>query len=254
LTGIKESAKIRTSLPPANMKNRIKATALAAAGMIVFFGAGNPAPAQSTVGVDPLTTWIGYMNMFTLPADGGAYVTGQVWPTVDLTASFSGDILTLGPTSINDPSPVWYIGGGAPGAPGNRIMDANFYNETTGVYTGQTLTFTGNVLSNTFLSGYTVTAFVKDFAPDYSSSINSLFPITGPGVFEVSLSLQTDPGRHVQYGFTVHGPNVWITDRDPIGNAQITAVPEPRGFEYILGAAAFFGATALMRRRRNEAS
>ena len=39
-------------------------------------------------------------------------------------------------------------------------------------YTGQTLTFKGNVLSNSLVSPYTSVAFIKDFAPDYSSNVS----------------------------------------------------------------------------------
>ena len=50
------------------------------------------------------------------------------------------------------------------------------YVETTGVFSGTTLTFEGNVLANTLVgnvnqlgNGWTSVAFIKDFAPDYSS-------------------------------------------------------------------------------------
>jgi hypothetical protein len=112
-------------------------------------------------------------------------------------------------------------------------MDANMYVETTGVYTGQTLTFTGNVLSNSLVghvnqlgNGWTSVAFIKDFAPDYSSSVSTTIPLT-PGLFSISLATINNPARHVQYGFETIGPDVWATDAGPYGNIQITAVPEP---------------------------
>jgi hypothetical protein len=112
-------------------------------------------------------------------------------------------------------------------------MDANMYVETTGLYTGQTLTFTGNVLANTLFghvnqlgNGWTSVAFIKDFAPDYSSSVTVTAPLVN-GVFSISLPTVNDPARHIQYGFETIGPDVWSTDVGPYGNIQITAVPEP---------------------------
>jgi hypothetical protein len=134
---------------------------------------------------------------------------------------------------VNDPSNFWYTPAGGPGSVGNKIMDANMYVETTGVYTGQTLTFAGSVLSNTLVgsvnqqgNGWTSVAFIKDFAPDYSSSVTVTAPLT-PGAFSVSLATINNPARHIQYGFETIGPDVWVTDRGPIGGIQVTAVPEP---------------------------
>jgi hypothetical protein len=179
--------------------------------------------------VDPAAPWLGFMNWFDTPENGGAYVGGSPWGTADLTATFAGANLTLGPNSVNDPNPYWYVGGGGPGALGNKIMDANMYVEPAGSLPGQTVTFSGNVLSNTFASGYTAVAFIKDFAPDFSSFVGTTVPLT-PGNFTLTLNTINDPARHVQYGFTVNGRNVWVTDRAPIGTAVVTAfVPSTPG-------------------------
>ena len=158
---------------------------------------------------------------------------GSGWGTADLTATFSGPVLTLGPNTINDPNPFWYSPSGGPGAVGHKSMDAQMYVETNGVYTGQTLTFTGNVLANTLVghvnqlgNGWTSIAFIKDFASDYSSSVTVSAPLVN-GIFSLSLSAINDPGRHIQYGFETIGPDVWATDVGPYGSIQITAVPEP---------------------------
>jgi hypothetical protein len=138
---------------------------------------------------------------------------------------------------------------GQPGATGNKFMDANMYVETTGVYPGQTLTFTGTVLSSTLLSdqdalgnGWTSVAFIKDFAPDFSSFNMVTAPLVD-GVFSISLATVNDPARHVQYGFETVGPDVWHTDRGQYGDIQI--VPEPAGLAF-LG----IGALAVLGRRR----
>lgn len=179
-----------------------------------------------TVTVDPSATWNGYANVSELPSNGGAYVFGSVWGTADLVATFSGPVLTLKPNSVNDPSPFWYTPSGAPGATGNKIFEANMYVEQTGTLSGQSVTFTGNVLSNNLASSHTSIAFIKDFAPDYSSFNIATAPLT-PGVFNVNLNTAAGAGRHVQYGFQTVGPTVWITDVGQFGSVNVTAVPEP---------------------------
>jgi hypothetical protein len=200
----------------------------------------------ATYTVDPGASWLGYMNVFNLPSDGGAYQFGGTWGTPDLRATFSGPVLSLSPNIIGDPATYWYIGGGGPGAPGNKIMEASFYQEFTGPLAGQTVTFTGNVLANSLTSAHTVVAFIKDFAPNYSSSVNTLVPLTATGEFSVSYTAINDPARHVQFGFITTGVNVWATDVGPFGQMDITAVPEPATATLVLA-----GIAGLLARRRN---
>src|SRR3954471_5910865 len=130
----------------------------------------------ATVSVDPAAPWLGFMNVSETPQHGGAFVFGSAWGVQDLKASFSGAVLTLSPNTINDPNSFWYTPSGGPGAVGNKMMDANMYVETTGPLSGQSVTFTGNVLANSLVgsvnqdgNGWTSVAFIKDFAPDYTS-------------------------------------------------------------------------------------
>jgi hypothetical protein len=200
----------------------------------------------ATYTIDPSATWLGFMNVFNLPTAGGAYQFGSSWGLGDLSASFSGTTLTLAPNTIGDPNAYWYTPSGGPGAAGNKIMDANFYQEFSGPLAGQTVTFTGNVLANTLTPAHTSIAFIKDFAPDYSSSVTTTVALT-PGLFNISLAAINDPARHVQFGFETIGPDVWITDVGPFGSVQITAVPEPTSIT-LAGLAA---AALLLHRRRN---
>jgi hypothetical protein len=193
------------------------------------------------------------MNVFNLPSQGGAYQFGSGWGIPDLVATWSGPTLTLAPNTIGDAANYWYTPAGGAGATGNKIMDANFYVETTGVFSGQTLQFKGSVLANTLVgkqdangNGWTSVAFIKDFAPDYSSSVSITAPLVN-GVFDISLAALADPTRHVQYGFETIGPDVWVTDVAPFGNIQIAAVPEP-GTLALLGLA--LGIQVLLRRRQ----
>lgn len=193
----------------------------------------------ATVGVDPGASWQGYMNVFNLPQAGGAYQFGSAWAVADLRATWAGPVLTLSPNTIGDPNPYWYTPSGGPGAVGNKIMDAQMYVETTGVYSGQTLTFAGEVLSNTLVghydankNGWTSVAFIKDYAPDYSSSTSVTVPLVN-GQFSLALGLDPNPARHVQWGFETIGPDVWITDVERYGSIRVAAastVPEPAAF------------------------
>jgi hypothetical protein len=169
--------------------------------------------------------------------------------------------LSLKANTIGDPNEYWYQNTsgtatapnfGGPGQAGNKIMDAAFYQEVTGPYAGITLTFTGTVLSNSLAQGpvdatghgWTTVAFIKDFAPDYSSFVSAVVTLPA-GVFSVSLDTINDPARHVQFGFQTIGPNVWAGD--PLSNPEvlITAIPEPAG-----AALAALGAALLGVRRR----
>ena len=94
---------------------------------------------------------------------------------------------------------------------------------------GRSLIFSGTVLSNTLVSasktnalgnGWTSVAFIKDFAPDYSTFNQVTVPLT-PGAFSINHFTANDPARHVQYGFETVGPNVWVTDAAPFGNIVI---------------------------------
>lgn len=215
--------------------------------LCALLGTAATSRAALSVTVDPSATWLGFMHVSNLPADGGAYQFNSVWGTADLRATFVGPTLTLAPNTIGDASPYWYIGGGGPGSPGNKIMDANFYVEgPSGFVSGETITFSGVVLSHSLTSAHTVRVFIKDFAPDYSSFVESSVLLSGNGVFEISLATINDPARHVQYGFQMVGVNVWATDAAAFGQVEVTAVPEPAG-----AALAGFGvALAAIRRRR----
>ena len=229
------------------MKSLVKKLALC-----TMLGAAASATA-ATVSVDPGAPWLGFMNVSETPAHGGGFVFGSGWGTSDLVAYFTGPALTLAPNTIGDPNLFWYTPSGGPGAVGNKIMDAKMYVETTGLFSGQTLEFTGIVLANSLIghvdlngNGWTSVAFIKDFAPDYSSSITVTAPLVN-GVFDISLATINDPARHVQYGFETIGPDVWITDVGPYGSISVTIIPEPTSL-----ALAGLGAALLLLRRRQS--
>ncbi len=222
------------------MKKIAIAAALALAGS---------ASADVTVGVDPSSApWLGFMNVFNLPApDGdGAFQFGSPWGIPDLNASFNdgAGTITLSPNTIGDPDPYWYIGGGGPGAAGNKIMEANLYQESTGAFNGETVIFEGTVLADTFTSAHEATIFIRDFAPDFSSAVETVIPLDA-GAFSLSLATIADPARHIQWGFQVKGVNVWTTDTAPFGNAVIAQIPAP-------ASAALLGLAGLSASRRRR--
>ena len=83
----------------------------------------------TNVYVDSTSSWIGYMNVFAKPQDGGGYQFGSAWGTADLCAVFNGFGFVLSPNSIGDPSSYWYTPSGGPGSVGNESMDASMYVE-----------------------------------------------------------------------------------------------------------------------------
>ncbi|MDH4389066.1 MAG: PEP-CTERM sorting domain-containing protein [Fimbriimonas sp.] len=215
------------------MKKSLKNAAIVAIAVSTLGVAGQAEAFTYTV--DQSATWLGFMNVFDLPSNGGAYQFGSAWGTADLTATWSSpSSLTLGTNNINDPNPYWYVGGGAPGAQGNKIMDANMYVQVAdGSLSNQTVTFTGNVVANTLFgqtdslgNAWTSVAFIKEFTSDFSSFTQTTIPLT-TGTFSISKAISSNATNIVQYGFQTIGSNVWITDAAAKGNIQIQAVPEP---------------------------
>jgi len=207
---------------------RSLATALAVLACVGFVGTAQAVD----VTVDPAAINFGFMNVSNLPPpDGdGAYQFGSSWGFGDLVAYYTGNDLTLAPNTIGDPNEYWYqcVGGavppncGGPGAPGNKIMEANSYAQVDdGSLAGTTLNFSGMVTSNTLTSAHVAFAFIKDFAPDFSSSNATIIPLPASGPFSISLATINDPARHVQWGFQMVGVNVWVTDVQPYGSVTI---------------------------------
>jgi hypothetical protein len=187
--------------------------------------------AQTNITVDAADINLGYMNVYDLAWN---WHFGQPWGFADLRAVWTDYYtLTLGPNTIGDPNEYWYqcVDGytppdcGGPGAPGNKYMEANAYAEVTGPLAGQTVTFSGDVTEYTLTSAHNVVAFVKDYAPDYSSYVEQSVPLTGTGLFSVTLACINDPSRHVQWGFQMIGVNVWETDVYPFGKITIGRDP-----------------------------
>lgn len=176
--------------------------------------------AEFTIGPELVSR--GEMIVLNLPVpDGdGAFQSVQAWPFADLTASYAGDELTLGAAPIDDPDPYWYVGGGGPGAAGNKDMVAfSFAEFADGSLAGQTVIFRFEVISNTLTDAHEVRARIRDFTP--GSSVVAGVTIDGPGSYVVRLDTIDDPERVVRFGFEVRGVNVWPTDLASFGSVVI---------------------------------
>jgi hypothetical protein len=224
------------------MKTKTKLRHLALGLMLAVAPVAN---AAVTVTVDPGATWLGFMNVFETPANGGGFAFNGPWGTADLNATFSGPVLTLSPnTSISRDVPLsdafWWNPDGSP----NKNMAASMYVQDNSL-AGQIVNFTGNVLTNSLVNPYTSIAFIKEF----DAGFNLVSSVSGPltaGVFAISLATTT--GVNIQYGFETVGPNARneLGQAAALGSVQITAIPEPSG-SALAGLAA--GLLFLRRRR-----
>ena len=187
--------------------------------------------------VDPAKIVNGFMNVFELPQNSGGFQFGNSWGISDLRASYAGSTLTLAPNIIADSAGYWYVTTASPSV-GNKSMDASMYAEPSPSLPGVTMTFTGTVLADTMATngafngpvnpagnGWTCVAFIKDFAPDFSSNVTVTTPLTNGTTFRISLATINDPARHVQYGFETIGPCVWATDTALAGYGNVQVGP-----------------------------
>jgi len=194
-----------------------------------ILGATLQAHAQSQVVVDPAKTWAGFMNVFSLPADGGTFQFNGAWAAADLRAAFSGDLLTLRPcTNVSDPAMTYWV---KPDGSGNKQMEANWYVDTA-TLVGTNITFSGNVVDYTLTTNYTCRAFIKVFNSSYSATLQQVYaPLTNANsFFTVNLTATNVGAAHVQYGFVTLGPNApWTNSPDSTGYITIrTNAPDPK--------------------------
>lgn len=203
---------------------------------------------------------LGVMSVYELPSNGSAFVSSSAWPVNDLNANYlASDTVVFSPNTITNTGSDWYDPGtGGVGSLGQKQMYAFLYAQQTGVLAGQTLQFEGIVSDfslGTNAAGipYSFYAYVSDFAPDFSSVVETIVPITSTGNFNVTQVLDPGAGRHVQWGLQMFGPNIWPGDTEQLevaGSVTVEAIPEPSTYA-LLGLAAAAG--LLVRRFRRKA-
>src|SRR5580658_3171434 len=186
---------------------------------IVILGAVT-SNAQTTVILDPTQPWIGYMNVFNLPSQGGAYQFGSAWGLGALTSYYNPStapyarLTLIAATNVWETTDTYWVQ--ADGITPNKQMDANFYVQNDALE-GQNITFSGYCISNTFNSSYTSTVFIKEFDVNYNVINSAVVTATNQGPF--SISLQTGTGAHIQYGFETIGPDANPTNVYNLGEA-----------------------------------
>jgi hypothetical protein len=180
--------------------------------------------AQVLVTVDPSQPWIGYMNVFALPANGGGYLFGFVDGTAALRANFSTTNLTLSPcTNVWETTDTSYVQ--ADGRTPAVDMDANLYVENNSL-ANTNVVFVGSCVSNSLttqpepLTGvtYSSVAFIKIFDGSYNLLGESSSNLIAGKSF--SISLNTAGATHVQYGFETIGPDAAPTN-NTLGNVVV---------------------------------
>ncbi|MFK7884394.1 MAG: PEP-CTERM sorting domain-containing protein [Phycisphaerales bacterium] len=229
-----------------------------APAMIVAALIAAPATADVNVGIDQSDApWLGFMNVFELDSNGGGFVFGSGWGVPDLSVSFDdgASSMTFGPNTIGDPNEFWYqdptgsgnANPGGPGAPGNKSMEANLFQQLSdGSLSGTTVNFSGSILSDTLTSAHVASVFIRDFAEDFSSVNETIVALDASGSFDISLATIDDgTARNVQWGIQLKGENVWITDVAPFGNITFATVPAP-------GAMALLGLGGIVAGRRRR--
>lgn len=177
-----------------------------------------------SVTIDTTTINKGWMNVYTT---NGVYEWGVAWDIPALRVAAAGTTtVTFAPCVITPTTDdYWYV---AVTGAAKHIMEANWYAETEDL-PGETLTFGGILVSNTLAAGYTVNAFIKDFASDYSSFVATEVDLTtsNSGPFSITYTFINTPGRHQQWGLQMRGLHVKPEEADNFGVITVTAIPEP---------------------------
>ena len=220
---------------------KLQRSKLVLAGLAVALLGVAPAMATVNVTVDPGGAWLGYMNIFDLPIGSGGYQWGSAWGTPDLPATFSGNVLTIGPNTntYNASDPYWV---NPTTLEGNKWCNASFYVEDNALV-GEEVAFSGFALENSLVTPFQSRAFIKVFDGGYAL-LNSVYADLNSGQpFSLSLTADDATAAHVQYGFE--------TDSAPCDPATVASkgrvrvIPEPSSL--VLGLA--LAGLAVLRRR-----
>jgi len=207
------------------MKNRMSKLSILLLAVGAFLGGTARVNAQALVQVDPSQDWIGYINVFELPADGGAYLFGYVIGTPLLQANFAGTNLTLNPcTYVWETLDTDWVK--ADGVTPAVNMDANFYvQDDTLVNTN--VIFVGTCRSNTLTTSpepyvtaynnvnayspsnayYTSQAFIKVYDSGYVLLASVSSNLVAGQAFSITLNTAVAGAAHAQYGFETIGPD-----------------------------------------------
>lgn len=185
--------------------------------------------AQNVVDAVPTDSWVGYMNVFNLPEDGGAYQFGSSWEVTALKTELNEteSTIILHPnfnTYGDNPTDTFWVN--VVTSEGNKDLEAVTYVEPGATFNGVDLTFKGSVLENTLDEGYTASFFIKALDPGagYSDALggSKVIELPASGMFSVSATgAELAPGLIIQYGFIVRGTNANPADEAALGSVVV---------------------------------
>jgi hypothetical protein len=185
--------------------------------------------AQNDIQFSATDAWTGYMNVFELPANGGAYMFGSPWAldALKATPDTGANTLTLQPnfnTYADNPTDPYWVNQTT--QEGNKQMEASTFVEPGPTFNGVDLTFSGSVLSYSLDTMYDVFVFIKglDSLNGFQDAFggSKIIPITSTGNFSVSATAAEIPaGLIIQYGFMVVGRNANPANEAALGSVVI---------------------------------
>jgi hypothetical protein len=190
------------------MKSSFRNLIVSTLAFCAVLGAAVQGYSQTTVQVDSTKPWGGWMNVYdNAGGSQGGYLWGSAWGAADLTAFFSGtNYVTVLPNTNqwNPLDPYWVNTNTVPFS-GAKWMEANFYVDVGAALGGQTVTFVGDVLTNSLVEPYVSQAFIKEFRSGYAFVGMTTEPLVAGSPFTVTRPIA--PGNITQYGFITTGPN-----------------------------------------------
>jgi hypothetical protein len=180
---------------------------------------------QNVVEVDANATFVGYANVFELPANGGGYAFGQPWgvPELKTVVDPAGGTITLQPnfnTYGDNPTDPFWVNQST--GEGNKIFEGNTYVEDASLV-GSELTFNGGVVSYTLDAEYAAVAFIKVFNANFSVVKEETAEMVAGENFSVVYTNVEPEDAWVQYGFQVVGVNANPADEPTLGSVVVSA-------------------------------
>jgi hypothetical protein len=178
----------------------------------------------SNLSFDPNALFNGYINA---SANNGGTVgspdSSFSYPVPRLRAGVTNGTAYMQPNIdlYNATDPFW--ANQADGSPGQWVEEDFFI--ANDALAGQTLTFSGFCPSNSLPAPYVATAWIEDFASDYSSLNSITTNLVAGQAFSITLATGTDPGRHIQYGLRVFGLDNPPSDPDTATAVLVTPLP-----------------------------
>ena len=173
--------------------------------------------------MDPRGIWNGFMNVFALPADGGAFQFNSAWAVKDLRATINGAQITMLPnTNVYNPTDPFWVNADGTGA---KSMDAVLFQAFDGL-TNSVITVTGFCQTNSLDPAYTNTVFIRDFDSSFANLVATNAPTVSGQPFTITLDTTADPaGHHIQWGFETIGPDANPTNAPNLGQVVVSIAP-----------------------------